>query len=188
MKSFESPLPPTHFLSQETATIFGELYIRGDRGLADLRQWVREGLVSPAGVIGRPSRTAPNVFGIKEIFTAAVLLALGDLGINERAVLGEVVGTFERDLGGETQIEHIWHAITGPIREYWLMRVDVVRPEPGHRVIEVHVFDGSTPQQFWPDVPIGKYSGSLFVDLSHIANNVEAGIAKVLAASVEGED
>ena len=187
MKSFESPLPPTLFVAKELATIFDEMNLRGDRGLVDVRQWVREGLVVPVGCIGRPSKTAPHVYSAPQVFLLAVLLSLGDLGINERAVLGEVVETFDRDLGGETQIEHIWHAVTGPIREEWLMRVDVVRPEPGERVIEVHVFDSSAPKQFWPEIPNGKYSGSLFVDLSHVAWNVARGIAKVLAPA-EGED
>ena len=186
MKTFESPLPPTLFLAREVAQILNEMNLRGDRAIVLVRQWVTVGLFKPAGVVGRPSRTAPQVYSVPQVFLLGVLLALNDLGINESALLSAVIEKAERDLGGETQIERIWHAVTGPIRAEWLMRIDVVRPEPGERVIAVHLFDSSTPKQFWPEPSPGKYSGSLFVDLSHVAWNVEAGIAKVLAS--EGED
>lgn len=188
MKSFETPLPPTLFVAKEVGRIFDEMNLAGVRGLVDLRQWVREGLITPVGIIGRPSKTAPHVYSAPQVFLAAVLVALGDLGINERAVLGEVVTKLGEDLGGETLIERLWIACTRDIaREDWLMRVDVVRPEPGFRTIEVHVFDAETPNELRPPIAAGRYSGSLFVDLGHVAENVARGIAKVLA-SVEGED
>lgn len=189
MQSVQSFRPADLFLAKEVETIFDEMNLRGDRGIVDVRKWIREGLIRPAGILGRPSKTAAHLFSPVGIFTAAVLLSLRDLGIDERAVLGEVVATFERDLGGETQIERIWHAVTGPLREGWLLRVDVVRPEPGERLIAVHVYTADTPNAFVPEIPIGRYSGSITLDLSHVAENVEAGIAKVLAAaSVERED
>ena len=188
MKSFELPLPPTHFTAKEVAAIIDETYMTGAHRLADVRQWVREQVIAPAGVIGRPSRTAAHVYSASQVFLLTILLALGDVGIGERAVLGEVVATFERDLDhGETLLQHVWTSARGILRQEWLMRVDVVRPEPGVREIEVHVYTTDTPDAFRPQIPSGKYSGSVFVDLSHVAENVEAGIEKVLADTGEGD-
>ena len=186
MKSFTSPLPPTYFVARELAAIIDESYMTGAHRLADVRQWVREQLITPAGCIGRPSKTAAHVYAHEQVFLLTILLALGDIGIGERAVLGEVVATFERDLDhGETLLRHIWTTARGTLRQEWLARIDVVRPAPGERAIEVHVYTTDTPDAFRPQIPAGKYSGSVFLDLSHIAENVEAGIRKVLN---EGED
>lgn len=189
MKSFESPLPPTLFVAKELATIFDEMNLRGDRGLVDTRQWVREGLVVPVGCIGRPSKTAAHVYSAPQVFLLGVLLKLAKVGTSERAVLGAVVAKLNEDLGGETLLDRVWHTATSDLlRTGWLARIDVTYLTRDDRVITVNVFDGDAPQQFWPDVPPGKFFGSIFLNLAEIAEDIARGIAKVLATVDEGKD
>ena len=183
MQSFAYPLPDHLFVAAEAATIFATIGLPTSPALASLRDFVREGLIQPTGVIGKPSRTAAHVYSAHELFAAAILLALSDISSERRVMRAVLAALDETDETGASRLAHIWTASTRDAgRESWLLRVDVVRPTAGERQITAHLFTSDTPNQFRPAIPEGAYRASLFVDLADVAEGVARGIAKVLGS------